>query len=161
MYGPGLASLGLPPSRLLIVEARRPADVAWAMEQGLASGALALVVGEIPDLALTPARRLSLAAALHGTPVLALSSPHTAGIGPAHTRWRIAAAPSAPHRLVRDLPGARRLSVTLARCRHGPAHASILLEWCHEALCFRLAAPLADRAAAAFTSQSARQGRRP
>ena len=97
LYGPGLAVFGLDLHRLLVVRARRDVDVLWAMEEGLRSGAVSAVLGEVaaaPPIAL---RRLQLAAGTGETTGLLLrpfGAP--AAAGSATTRWRVAFAPSDP-----------------------------------------------------------------
>lgn len=152
LYGPGLRALGLTPDRLVIVETANAADTLWAMEEGLRSGSLALVLGLLETVPLTPARRLALAAAAHRSPCLLLTHPRAEATAATATRWRIGPAPSAPHPFDRNAPGAPRFTVDLERCRAQPlsvAKASFSLEWCDEALCFRLAPGVADRADAA------------
>src|SRR5271168_2032879 len=61
-YGPGLAGYGLDTSRLILVRGRAQADLLWAMEEGLRSGAVAAVLGELQEAELTVTRRLQLAA---------------------------------------------------------------------------------------------------
>ena len=65
-YGPGLDLFGLSPARLLVLTVSRPADVLWAMEEGLRCRALACVIAELTgegaEADLTATRRLSLAA---------------------------------------------------------------------------------------------------
>jgi protein ImuA len=79
----------------LVVRARREIDVLWAMEEGLRSGAVSAVLGEVaaaPPIAL---RRLQLAAETGGTTGLLLrplGAPIAAGS--ATTRWRVASVPS-------------------------------------------------------------------
>ncbi len=148
-FGPGLAALGVDPARLILVEPHKPADVLWAIEEGLRSAGLALVVGEIDDAGLTPARRLALAAERGVTPCLLLTHPHAGGIAATASRWRIASGPSAPHALDPTAPGTARLHVSLERCRGSPVaprQVPFLLEWCDAAYRFRVAASLADRA---------------
>ena len=155
LYGPGLRGLGLTPDRLIIVETANAADTLWAMEEGLRSGSLALVLGLLDAVALTPARRLALAAAAHCSPCLLLTHPRTEASAATATRWRVGPHPSAPHPFDRHAPGALRFSVDLERCRAQPLSAgtaSFSLEWCDEALCFRLAPGMADRADAARRS---------
>ena len=151
-YGPGLAGLGLAPSQCLFVETQRADDALWAMEEGLKSASLALVVGALPQVALTPARRLSLAAAGGRTPCLMITDPRTPAAGSTATRWRIGAAPSAPHILEAGAPGAARYAVRLERCRAraaaglGEQVSSLLVEWSDATRRFRMAPRLADRA---------------
>ena len=155
LYGPGLRTLGIAPSRLIIVETGNAADTLWAMEEGLRSGSLALVLGILDQVALTPARRLALAAAAHRSPCLLLTNPRVEGTAATATRWRVGPLSSAPHPFDPRAPGASRFTVALERCRTLPASAataSFGLEWCDEALCFRLAPGVADRADAARRS---------
>ena len=119
-YGPGLRALGLDPARLVLVEPMRTADVLWALEEGLRSGAPGVVVGQVDDLALTPARRLALAAADARTPCLVLTHPAAPPAAATASRWRIGASPAAPHPLVPSAPGASRLTLAIERCRNRP-----------------------------------------
>jgi len=149
LYGSGLRTLGLAPDRLIIVETANAADTLWAMEEGLRSESLALVLGLLHTVPLTPARRLALAAAAHRSPCLLLTHPRTEVTAATATRWRVGPAPSAPHPFDPRALGAPRFTVDLERCRAQPisaATASFSLEWCDEALCFRLASGMADRA---------------
>lgn len=147
-YGPGLAALGIDPGRLLIVEAAKPADVLWAVEEGLKSHALALVLALLDDIELSPARRLALAAAGTRTPCLMLTHPRSPPAAATATRWRIGPTPSAPHEHDRAAPGVPRFRVELERCRDSPAALPAkphVLEWYDAASRFRMAAGLADR----------------
>src|SRR5262245_11333705 len=155
-YGHGLHRLGLDVGRLVLAETRLDKDALWAMEETLQPEvAAAAVAGAVEgDLDLTMSRRLNLAAAASGAPLILLRPPVTAGTSAAATRWRIAAAPAG-----RDCFGAFafcRWSVTLERCRNGrPGH--WLLEWNHVAHRFGLAEILADRAPAAGAGQDSRR----
>jgi len=156
LYGPGLRTLGLAPDRLVIVETGNTVDTLWAMEEGLRSESLALVLGILDGVALTPARRLALAAAAHRSPCLLLTHPRTEATAATATRWRVGPHPSTPHPFDRLAPGALGFAVELERCRALPISAgtaSFSLEWCDEALCFRLAPGVADRADAARRSR--------
>jgi hypothetical protein len=147
--GQGLACLGLEPSSCLFVETARACETLWAMEEGLKSASLALVVGVLNEAALTPARRLSLAAAGSSTPCLIVTDPRAPAAGSTATRWRIGARRSAPHPFDAAAPGAPRYAVLLERCRAGALTAqalSLLLEWSDETRRFRVASALADRA---------------
>lgn len=97
LYSRGLRRFGLTPADVLIVETGNPQETLWVLEEGLKSESLALVAGLIDDVALTPARRLALAAQKHHTPCLLLTHPRMPPIGATATRWRVAAAPGAPH----------------------------------------------------------------
>jgi protein ImuA len=149
-YGQGLACLGLEPSSCLFVEAARAGDALWAMEEGLRSASMTLVIGVLPEVALTPARRLSLAAAGHRTPCLIVTDPREPAAASTATRWRIGARKSAPHALEAGAPGAPRYGVLLERCREGALTtaqaSSLLLEWSDETHRFRMASRLAHRA---------------
>ena len=63
---PASTCSGLSPARLLVLNVSRPADVLWAMEEGLRCRALACVIAELTgegaEADLTATRRLSLAA---------------------------------------------------------------------------------------------------
>ncbi len=101
LYGPGLAACGLGPERLLLAQARNPADLLWAMEEGLRTRALAAVVGEIADLPGPASRRLQLAAESSGVTAFALRRfrvPSKTARAPnaAVTRWTVAPLPSVP-----------------------------------------------------------------
>jgi hypothetical protein len=147
LFGPGLLSLGLDPAGLVIAEAPRPAEALWAIEEAVRSGAVALVLGVLDEVGLTPARRLSLAAQSSRTPCLLLSAPRSPPAAAAATRWRIGEAASAPHPFDPAAPGPPRHAVALERCRRRPVAGgpvSFLVEWSDETLGFRLASPLAD-----------------
>lgn len=148
-YGHGFVDLGLQPAAWLFAETPRPADALWAMEEGLRSQSLALVVGVVNEAELTAARRLSLAAAEHRTPCLLITDPRLSPAGSTATRWRVGARGSAAHPFDGAAPGAPRYGVTLERCRHRPLTREPvphLLEWSDETHRFRVAAAMAHRA---------------
>lgn len=149
LYGPGLHGLGLDPARVIVAEPSKAADVLWAVEQGLASQGLAMVIGEVAQVDLTPARRLALAASRSLTPCVLLTHPRAGPAAATSTRWSIAPAPGSPDPLDQEAPGAARLSVSLKRCRTAPAtpswSAPLLLEWCDAAYRFRVASRVASR----------------
>jgi protein ImuA len=91
LYPPGLAAYGLDPARVILVSASGPADLLWAMEEGLRSPALAGVVMEVDRLDLVASRRLQLAAASGGVTgfLLARGRRAPAAVSAAALRWRI------------------------------------------------------------------------
>lgn len=159
-YAPGLRALGIDPARLIFAEPAKAADVLWAMEEGLKSGAAALVIGIMEDVALTPARRLSLASALERTPCLLLTHARSEAAAATATRWRVKPFPAAPNRFDARAPGVLTLVVELERCRSCPASSAavgFVVEWCDETRSFRLVSRLADRSdAARGSARSAR-----
>ena len=90
LYPPGLAALGCDPRRLVMAECSSGADVLWAAEEGLRSGAVGAVVLEGERaLDLTAARRLQLAAEEGGALGLMVSPGLEALFPAASTRWRL------------------------------------------------------------------------
>jgi protein ImuA len=133
LYGPGLAALGLDPGRLIVVHGDGDADVLWAMEEGLRSGALAAVLGEAVGPPAVALRRLQLAAEAGGAVALLLRATGSdTAASPATTRWRVAAAPTRAS--CGRWPGPPRWRVELLKCRGGTspspaAPRSWLVEW--------------------------------
>jgi hypothetical protein len=107
LYGPGLRELGVAPQQLLIVEAAKPAETLWAMEEGLKSQALGAVIGCLREVTLTPARRLSLAAKAYATPCLFVTDARSPSAGATASRWRIG----------RDAGAGGQLEVVLEKLR--------------------------------------------
>lgn len=149
-HAPGLAGLGLEPAHLMVVEARRASEALWAIEEGLKSQSLLLVLGVLDDIPDVAARRLSLAAEAGRTPALLLTHPHRAPAIATASRWRISAQPGAPHPFDDRAPGSTRLALALERCRNRPLEIlsrSHVVEWSDATHRFRVVAELADRAA--------------
>ena len=147
----GLSAFGLDPTRFLVVETRRDDEVLWVLEEALRAGAMTLAIGVVQDIALTPARRLALAADEGATPLLLMTDPRAGGVAASATRWRISPLPSAPHPFAETMPGNPRFAVTLERCRTHTMPAAthpFALEWCHDTYAFRMARELSDRATA-------------
>lgn len=148
LYGGGLGAFGLAPDDILVVMPGRTQDALWVLEEALNSGGLALVVGFIEDVALTPARRLALAAQKHQTPCLLITHPRAPGMAATMTRWRTAAVAGGRNVLVPEAPGPLRVAVGLERCRARGVLAGermVTLEWSDEAYRFHMAANVADR----------------
>ena len=166
LYAPGLAAFGLDVRRLILVSARRDADVCWALEEALRSRSLGAVVGEVGILTLNATRRLQLAAEQAGVPCFLLRRWRTREIAAqqraqpiaAVTRWRVtpqlhAHAPNQQQSIMPELePAHWRLD--LWRCRNAAA-ASWIMEFNHAdeqrvaAFPVPVAAALADRSISA------------
>jgi len=132
LYGPGLTALGLDSDRLIVVHADGDADILWAMEEGLRSGAPAAVLGEAMGPPAVALRRLQLAAEAGGAVALLLRATSGDAASPATTRWRVVAAPTPASR--DRWPGPPRWRVELLKCRGGASSSpaaprSWLVEW--------------------------------
>jgi protein ImuA len=128
LYAPGIAAYGLKPERLIVVRARRDADILWAMEESLRCRTLGAVLGEIGDIDMVASRRLQLAAEASGvTGLLLRSASRRLGATASVTRWSLSAAPSRP---IDGEPGLGlpRWRTKLLRCRGGRP-GEWLLEW--------------------------------
>lgn len=159
LYAPGLAGLGLDLRRLVLVAARRDAEVCWALEEALRSRALGAVVGEIGAVTLTATRRLQLAAEQAGIPCFLLRRWRTGEMAARHraqpiaaaTRWRVSPLAPAGKAIGAEL-GPLSWRVDLWRCRNGQP-ASWVMEVGHDeheritALPVAVADPLGDRPA--------------
>jgi len=88
------ASVWINPGRIVFLDARSPEDILWCTEEALRSGEAPVVITEIPEPpALTPIRRLHLAAQAAGQPALALlMTPEDGGAQGVETRWHMAPA---------------------------------------------------------------------
>ena len=168
-YIHGLEAIGLQRDEVVIAETVNAAETLWALEEGIRSGAPALVAGVVDDIPSTPARRLALAAERHGVPCLVLTDARAPPAAATATRWRAGAAASGFNELETTgrggraiaSPGPRRFAVALERCRREPRMVGSpmhLLEWRHEAVCFDLVAALPHRPLAARAARVSAQG---
>jgi protein ImuA len=142
IYGHGLATIGLDPNRVQLVEAGNDIEANWAVEEALKSKvpAAVLTLGAEPDFKTT--RRLHLAAEKAGLPLLLLRLGMDAKSSAGASRWRIGSAKAA-----RDGFGLLtrwQWRVALERCRNGRP-GEWLVEFDHETHRFSLAEALADR----------------
>lgn len=128
LYAPGLAAQGLPPERLIVVQARARDARLWALEEALRSPGLTAVLAEVDRLTLTQSRRLQLAAEAQGVtafllrPPSACGAPNAApGAAPtaAMTRWRITPLADAATDDASRAWEPPRWRVELVRCRGG------------------------------------------
>ncbi|MDH2329035.1 damage-inducible protein [Cereibacter sp. SYSU M97828] len=134
LFAPGLEQAGLPPDRVIHVEAGDDTAVLACMEEGLRHGGLAAVVADVARLSMTASRRLHLAAKGSGTTGIALRrwrrQAEASDFGQptaAMTRWRVSVLPSAP--LPVQGVGRARWLVELLRARAGESF-DIELEAC-------------------------------
>lgn len=145
LSGAGLAAFGLDPGRLLFVQARKPREALWAVEEAMRCPAVALVLAELPELGFTASRRLVLAGKSYGVPVIALLGQCCEGATAATARWRVQARPSAPNRWDARAPGHSRWRAVLERSRSAPGAAGRIheLEFDHETLSLHMVSRLA------------------
>ncbi len=112
---------GLPFADLIHVEARDARALLWAMEEGLRCASLSAVIGEVwgdpAALDFTATRRLAVAAERSGVAAYLIRLGGHACLSGARMRWRIASAPSLPHPLDRQAPGAPVWDAELFRAR--------------------------------------------
>ncbi|HVM99585.1 MAG TPA: protein imuA [Caulobacteraceae bacterium] len=156
LHAPGLAGLGLPADRLILVCAPGEAEALAVMEDALRTKGVAAVFGEVDEVDLVAGRRLQLASEQSGAVGFVLRRRPYGGAGRAAThpaaasRWTIAPAPSEPAPGEPGL-GAPRWRVRLERCRGGRTGDWILeaSEDDDAAHPFRLVAELGDRDAPA------------
>ncbi len=103
LYPGGLMALGVNPGRITFVHAGSATDILWSLEEILRSGAVALVVGDLPGApGLVAMRRLQLAAEAGsgngagnragGQPPLGLVLTPEGGAAGAESRWKMAPA---------------------------------------------------------------------
>lgn len=121
LFAPGLEQAGLPPDRVIHVEAGNDKATLSCMEEGLRHGGLAAVIGEVVRLPMVVTRRLHLAAKDTGTTCIALRREGRAEAfgqpSAATSRWRVVMCPS-PLLPVPGL-GRARWQVELLRMRAG------------------------------------------
>jgi protein ImuA len=149
VFAPALAQAGLPPDRVVFVDAGDEDDVLACFEEGLRHSGLGAVVAELSRLSLTQSRRLQLAAEAGGAIGLTIRrwrrQADAVDFGQATataTRWRVTALPQP----VSPVPGLERArwQVELIRCRGGGS-ADFEVEACDAQGRLNLSANLANR----------------
>ncbi|MGE0024136.1 MAG: ImuA family protein [Hyphomicrobium sp.] len=139
-HGHGLASLGLDPARLILVETANETEALWATEEAVrARGPAAVAAALSGKLGLKASQRLLHAARDARVPLFLLRAAGES-VATAATRWRIGAAP-APRDRFGALTGWRWL-VALERCRNGRP-GEWVVEFDHVTHRFGLAAAMA------------------
>ena len=157
LYAPGLEQAGLRPADVLYAELRDDNALLALIEDAVRDGSPAVVIGEVRRASMVATRRLQLAAAARGVPVILFRRWRKLGREPfeepsaASTRWRVGCAPSTPLRVAGV--GRSRWAVDLVRQRGGEA-CSWIVEGCDATGRLAVPAPARHRAAAqAGTSQ--------
>ena len=119
-YGPGLsaglAGAALGAGALILVSGKTEAEMLWAMEQALRSGAVRGVLGGVEGATLAQSRRLSFAAD-EGEAYAVLLRRTSGGLNAARRRWKITTLASEGGRYDPRAPGRFRLQAELTRSR--------------------------------------------
>lgn len=160
LAGRGLAMFGVDPGRLVFVEAGKPRDALWAVEEAMTSAAVALVVAEVSGMDFTASRRLALASEARGRPAILLPGHRCEGATAAAARWRVSARASGPNRWDRRAPGHPRWRAVLERSRAAPGAVGRVhdLEFDHEALSLHMVSGLATGASGPPATAAAATG---
>jgi protein ImuA len=134
----GLVELGFDPEQIILVRARDAEGVLRAGEQAARCTGLGAVLmelwGEPKKLDFTASRRLSLASAKYGVPILVLRVAASPAQSAATTRWSIQALPS--RALEANAPGFPVFELNLLRRRGGTAGHIWRVEWNRDRKCF-------------------------
>ena len=139
LHPPGLAELGLDPSRILLVRARDAEGVLRAGAEGARCPALGAVLiepwGDPRMLDLTASRKLALAAEASGVMTVLLRASPGRHASAARTRWQVSSLPS--RALEADAPGNPVFSLRLLRHRGGLGEREWRVEWCRDRQSFQ------------------------
>ncbi len=128
VYPPALKGFGVNPERILFVDAQRPKDALWAVEEALKCSALSAVVGEINELSFSDSRRLQIAVEKSQvTGFIHRYSPKTENPVACVSRWKITALAS---ELLNAKPGLGfpRWNIDLVKVKNGLPH-SWQVQW--------------------------------
>jgi protein ImuA len=135
----GLAEYGLDSARIILVRTRDAEGALRAGEQAARCAALGAVViepwGEPKILDFTASRRLSLASAKSGVPILMLRAAVSPSHSAAATRWSVKASPS--RALEANAPGFPAFELNLLRNRGGTSGQVWRVEWNRDRGCFQ------------------------
>ncbi|MDJ0921411.1 MAG: hypothetical protein QNI84_09800 [Henriciella sp.] len=116
----GMPALSAAPPKLVSAVTSKGLDALWTVEEAIRSNAVAAVIAEIEDMDFTASRRLALASARHGVPLILLMPYTREGATAASARWRVRAHPSAPNPYDARAPGWPRWQAVLERSRQAP-----------------------------------------
>lgn len=132
----------------LLVEVSRISEALWAIEEGVTSGTISLIVAELMDIDFTATRRLALASERHGVPVVLLLPHDREGATAAQTRWRVESAASSLNIFDPYAPGHTRWHAKIERSRVVTVGQEFDLEWNDETLSLHLVSGMVDGQAA-------------
>ena len=138
VFPPGLKHFGLEPDRMVFINAARPKEALWIIEEALKCEALTAVIGEVKELGFTDSRRLQLAVEHSGvTGFIHRYCPRVENAVACTTRWKITSIPAIAQG---SLPGVGHSSwdVQLLKVRNGRPH-SWQVSWQDKSF-----APIAD-----------------
>lgn len=136
-YGPGLASFGISPDSLIVVEMRTHANALRAAHEGARCGTLSAVVLEtVGPIDLTTSRRLKLAAEKSSVAVILIRPNSQFLANAAPVRWCVEAA----HRMT--VAPSTAFKVEVLKHPAGLAGRRGIVEWSHDRHCFAEALPL-------------------
>ena len=143
-YGPGLASYGLNPAKLLLVKVPNAKEALRAAEESLRCQALSVVLlepwGDPKQLDLTATRRLSLTAEESGVTLITLRSGGHSPLGSSRTRWEVSASPSqSEDDFEVGLPAFLGRLVVNRQAGAGGPGGEWIMEWSHDKCLFRQA----------------------
>jgi protein ImuA len=138
LHAPGLAEIGIDPSRLVLAVLPDPVALLRAAAEVLRCPEVGMAVIELWQspraLDLTASRRLAITAEETGVTALLLRAEAQPTPSAAQTRWSIAAAASTA--LEAEAPGFPVLDLELLRQRGGPGGGRWRLEWNRDRACF-------------------------
>lgn len=118
IFPPALKIFGINPENILFINARKPLEALWTIEEALKCKNLSVVVGELKELNFTESRRLQLAVEKSGvTGLIHRHNPKNTNPVAAVANWEITSLKSE----LEDLPGPGfpQWSVKLAKVRNG------------------------------------------
>ena len=90
IFPSALKAYGVDPDRIIFIQASKPKEVLWIIEEALKCETLSMVVGELKDLSFTDSRRMQLAIAQSGvTGFIHRYQPFRENAVACNTRWKI------------------------------------------------------------------------
>ena len=108
------------PRPIVSIDAGKPGEALWAIEEAVRSAAVGCVIAEIDTMDFTASRRLALASGRYGVPVILLMPYACEGSTAASARWRVSPRPSSPNLFDPRAPGHVRWRAVLERTRRAP-----------------------------------------